>query len=319
MKRIISLVCLVGFVQAFSWEWEEYKRSHNKIYEDESEEELRWRTFNANKEIIDRHNEQYAAGKETFEMGVNQFTDLSPNEFESLMLSSQNMTEDEEDLIYDPPKSLKIPKSVDWRKLNAVTPVKDQGKCGSCWAFAAVATLEGRHFLKTKELINLSEQNLVDCSKRNKGCNGGLITWALKYIKKNRGIDTAKSYPYEAEQHHCRFSKLNVGATVLGIKKVRKRRESELAAAVATEGPIGVAVDASPFHHYRRGVLRKRCHKRANHAVTVVGYGTDHKGLDYWLVKNSWGTPFGENGYIRMARNHHNLCHIASHAVYPVV
>jgi len=237
------------------------------------------------------------------------------------MLSSLNTTEDEDegDLIYDPPENLKIPKSVDWRKLNAVTPVKEQGRCGSCWAFAAVASLEGRHFLKTKKLISLSEQNLVDCSKSDHGCHGGRATRALRYIKNNDGIDTEKSYPYEAKQHHCRFKDSNIGATVRDIVSVRSGSESALAAAVATKGPIAVSIDATHLHHYKKGVLQKPCHKKPSHAVTVVGYGKDHQGLDYWLVKNSWGEKFGEQGYVRMARNHNNLCHIASRPVYPVL
>jgi len=159
----------------------------------------------------------------------------------------------------------------------------------------------------------------LDCSKRNYGCNGGLARTALSYIKKNHGIDTASSYPYKAKKHHCRFSKAHIGATVKYIVYVRRGSESALASAVATKGPIAVEIDATHLHHYKRGVLRKRCHKRTNHAVTVVGYGKDSRDGYYWLVKNSWGKHYGEHGYVRMARNHNNMCSIASRPLYPVV
>ncbi|KAM8708761.1 hypothetical protein ACLKA7_015690 [Drosophila subpalustris] len=319
MKGIITLVSLIGFAQALSWEWEDFKLTHNKTYGTESEEQLRWRIFKANKEIIDRHNERYAAGQETFEMGINEFTDLLPKEFESLMLSSYNMTEDEGGLIYSPPPNVELPDTVDWRTKGAVTPVKNQGKCGSCWAFAAVATLEGQHFLRGGHLVELSEQNLLDCSTSDHGCNGGLASRALSYIRRNHGIDTARSYPYKARQQHCHFKKSYIGARVRSVAYVRRGSESALAAAVAAKGPIAVSIDASHLHHYKRGVLRKTCRKRSNHAVTVVGYGRDSRDGDYWLVKNSWGRRFGEHGYVRMARNYHNMCHIASRPLYPIV
>ncbi|KAL7732137.1 hypothetical protein ACLKA6_010265 [Drosophila palustris] len=319
MNGIITFVCVVGLAHGLSFEWEDFKLSHNKTYKTESEEHLRWRIFKANKEMIDRHNERYAAGQETFEMGVNEFTDLLPREFESLMLSSYNMTEDEGGLIYSPPPNVELPDTVDWRTKGAVTPVKNQGKCGSCWAFAAVATLEGQHFLRRGHLIELSEQNLLDCSTSDHGCKGGLASRALSYIRRNHGIDTAKSYPYKARKQPCHFKKSLIAATVRNIVHVKAGSEFALAAAVATKGPVAVSIDATHLQYYKRGVLRKTCHKKPNHAVTVVGYGKDIKEGDYWLVKNSWGIKRGEKGYVRMARKHHNMCHIATRPVYPIV
>ncbi|KAM8708762.1 hypothetical protein ACLKA7_015691 [Drosophila subpalustris] len=318
MNGIITIVCLVSLAQALSWEWEDFKLTHNKTYGTESQEQLRWRIFKANKEMIDRHNERYAAGQETFEMGINEFTDLLPKEFESLMLSSYNMTEDEGGLIYSPPVNVELPDTVDWREIGCVTPVKHQGSCRSCWAFAAVATLETHNCLRMGYLVELSEQNLVDCSKKDNGCGGGLASSAFRYIKENNGIDKEDMYPYKGKDQVCKFSKTSIGATIRDIVHVRQGSESALAAAVYN-GPVAVNIDGSHFQHYKRGVLRKACHKGMNHAVAVVGYGKDIKEGDYWLVKNSWGIKRGENGYVRMARNENNMCHIASRAVYPLV
>jgi cathepsin L len=185
--------------------------------------------------------------------------------------------------------------------------VKDQGQCGSCWAFSSTGSLEGQHFKATGQLVSLSEQNLVDCSgnQGNMGCNGGLMDQAFEYIKDNSGIDTEDSYPYEAVDDDCRFQAETVGATDTGFTDIPSKDESALQQAVATVGPISVAIDAShpSFQLYKRGGRlsstsmsrhTSRClvysepfcsQTRLDHGVLAVGYGTD-SGKDYWLVKN---------------------------------
>lgn len=166
---------------------------------------------------------------------------------------------------------------------------------------------------------------MVDCSTSfgNNGCNGGLMDYAFKYIKSNGGIDTEKSYPYEGVDDTCHFEKEDVGATDKGFVDIPEGNEKKLSEAVATVGPVSVAIDASQqsFQMYQNGVYydEKCSSENLDHGVLVVGYGTEPTGEDYWLVKNSWGTSWGDGGYIKMARNKENHCGIASSASYPLV
>ena len=224
-------------------------------------------------------------------------------------------------------KSIKsqIPDSIDWRTKGAVTPVGDQEQCGSCWAFAAVAALEGQHFKAAGKLVALSAQNLLDCSSAqgNQGCNGGLMDQAFQYIKDNKGIDTDASYPYKGVDQNCKFKAANVGATCSGFVDLTAGSEDELTNAVANIGPIAVAMDGShsSFQFYSSGIYYEPDCSSTNldHSPTVVGYGSQGSGQDFYIVKNSWGTSWGDQGYILMSRNKNNNCGIASMASYPTI
>ncbi|KAG1696136.1 Cathepsin L [Nymphon striatum] len=219
---------------------------------------------------------------------------------------------------------LDLPKTVDWRKEGLVTGVKNQGACGSCWAFSTTGSLEGQHKKKTGKLVSLSEQNLVDCSwaEGNLGCGGGLMDSAFQYIKKNKGIDSESSYPYQAEDEKCKYKKADDSAKVTGFVDIPNGDENALKKAVATVGPISVAIDANhpEFMSYSSGILDiPTCSSvDLDHGVLAVGYGTEN-GKDYWLVKNSWGTSWGMSGYVKMTRNKDNQCGIASKSSYPLV
>jgi len=211
--------------------------------------------------------------------------------------------------------------TVDWRTKGAVTPIKNQGQCGSCWAFSSTGSTEGAHFLAKGALISLSEQNLVDCSNAegNQGCNGGLMTQAFDYIIKNHGIDTESSYPYTAQNGNCHFSAANIGSTLVTYTNVQSGSEADLVAKINL-GPTSVAIDAShsSFQLYKSGIYYEpACSSSAlDHGVLAVGYGSTGS-KDYYIVKNSWGTDWGMAGYIDMSRNRNNNCGIATMATLP--
>jgi len=337
----LSLVVLLGFLAtsyAVSFfevvveEWEAWKTIHRKDYNSTEEEKFRMKIYMENKQRIAKHNTRYYQGHHNYKLEMNHYGDLLPHEFSGMMNGFrqdlkllQGANGQKEAATFIPPANVELPKNVDWREKGAVTPVKDQGQCGSCWSFSATGALEGQHFRQTGKLVSLSEQNLVDCSTSygNHGCNGGLMDFAFKYIKDNHGIDTEASYPYEAVDDTCHFKKRDVGATDVGFVDIKQGDEEALKAAVATVGPVSVAIDASQpsFQFYSEGVYDEPACSPINldHGVLCIGYGVSDDGQEYWLVKNSWNTVWGDQGYIKMARNKNNMCGIASSASYPQV
>merc|ERR1711928_278204 len=210
-----------------------------------------------------------------------------------------------------------VPYSMKMNQFGDMLPEQFEG----CWSFSATGALEGQYFRKTGQLISLSEQNLIDCSSSygTHGCNGGVVQWAYNYIKDNRGVDTESSYPYEGRDASCRYSSAYRGATCTGYVSIRRNDENDLLNAVGSVGPVSVSLYASTqgFQFYSSGVyVDSSCPKTINHAVLAVGYGTDSYYGPYWIIKNSWGTGWGDAGYIKMARGG-NQCGIASQACYP--
>jgi len=212
--------------------------------------------------------------------------------------------------------------SLDWRTKAAVTPIKDQGQCGSCWAFSTTGSVEGAHAIASGSLVSLSEQQLMDCStpEGNMGCDGGLMDDAFEYILLNKGITGEKDDPYLANSGKCPGT-APVRATISGFKDIPVGDEKALMAAVNL-GPVSIAIEADQFvfQFYSGGVLDSAaCGTNLDHGVLVVGYGTDSaSSKPYWIVKNSWGTSWGESGYVRLVRDK-NQCGLSDAASYPTV
>ena len=329
---VLATAQAISFFELVNQEWTTFKMEHNKVYKNDIEERFRMKIFMDNKHKIAKHNGNYEMKKVSYKLKMNKYGDMLHHEFVNTLNGfnkSINTQLRSERLpiaaSFIEPANVVLPKTVDWREHGAVTPVKDQGHCGSCWSFSATGALEGQHFRRTGILIALSEQNLIDCSGKygNNGCNGGLMDQAFQYIKDNKGLDTEVTYPYEAENDKCRYNAANSGARDVGYVDIPQGNEKKLKAAVATIGPVSVAIDAShqSFQFYSEGVYYEpECSsENLDHGVLAVGYGTDENGQDYWLVKNSWGETWGDNGYIKMARNKLNHCGIASTASYPLV
>lgn len=317
----------VSFFEVVVEEWEGWKILHQKNYSTATEEKFRMKIFMENKARIAKHNGRAHMGHHSYTLKMNHYGDLLPHEFTTMMNGyKKDLKTGLLGATYIAPANVQLPKEIDWRTKGAVTPVKNQGQCGSCWSFSATGSLEGQNFRKTGKLVSLSEQNLIDCSVSygNHGCQGGLMDFAFKYIKDNGGIDTERSYPYEGEDDRCRYKKGDKGASDVGFTDIPAGNEDALKAALATVGPVSIAIDASQpsFQFYSEGVYNEpNCSpENLDHGVLAVGYGTlSSTGEDYFLVKNSWGTTWGDEGYIKMARNKNNQCGVASSASYPIV
>lgn len=282
----------------------------------------RYNVFKANVDHINHVNSQNLS----YTLGVNQFADLTAEEWQATYLGYNNIERDFARSANAPETSAGLlgatylGDEVDWVTKGAVTPVKDQGQCGSCWSFSATGSMEGALQIASGKLVSLSEQQLVDCagSFGNMGCNGGLMDYAFEYVIKN-GLTTEDSYSYTGRDGSCQASSKKSAIQLSGYSDVKQGDEDALLQAVAM-GPVSVAIEAdkSAFQLYKGGVLDSPfCGKQLDHGVLAVGYGTDSaSGLDFWKVKNSWGGSWGEEGYIRMVRGK-NMCGIASQPSYP--
>ncbi|CAF3108664.1 unnamed protein product [Rotaria sp. Silwood2] len=308
--------------------WELFKQVYGNEYASIEEETTRRIIWETNLDMIDQHNLKAGMGVYSYTLKMNQFGDMTNEEFNEKMNGFKIKNTDSSKFdrhTHMVPQNFGPTDYVDWRTKGYVTSVKDQGQCGSCWAFSATGALEGQHFRKTKSLISLSEQNLIDCSSMfgNMGCEGGLMDSAFQYIKVNKGIDTESSYSYEAHDGKCRFTRENVGAIDTGFVDTISHNETDLEVAIATIGPISVAVDAShsSFQFYSSGIYDEPdcSDTKLNHGMLAVGYNDTTQYHEYYIVKNSWGTSWGMQGYIWMRRNYYNQCGIATMASYPLV
>jgi C1A family cysteine protease len=326
VSLFVLAICTIAFCQELQENeyeslWNQFVSEHSKTYKPH-EVMNRFTTFKDNVNFIVDHNKNHAA-RLGYTVGVNQFADMTNAEFKRAytgLNALQKPTQDAVELL----DTANLPANIDWTTKNAVTPVKNQGQCGSCWAFSTTGSVEGAYAIKTGKLLSFSEQELVSCagSFGNQGCNGGLMDNGFKYIQQS-GDTLESNYPYTGKTGTCNKAKTSpVAVKVTGYKDVASKNEAQLQAAVAQQ-PVSVAIEAdqSGFQFYKSGVFSGKCGTKLDHGVLVVGYGTDN-GKDYWKVKNSWAATWGDKGYIRMARNIQNKagqCGVAMQPSYPTV
>ncbi|PHT57030.1 Cysteine proteinase RD21a [Capsicum baccatum] len=306
--------------------YEQWLAEHGKVYNALGEKDKRFEIFKDNLRFIEEHNN---LENRTYKVGLNQFADLTNEEYGAMYLGTRSdarrrlvKSKRPSQRYASRPNEL-LPHSVDWRRRGAVAPVKNQGSCGSCWAFSTVAAVEGINQIVTGEMITLSEQELVDCDRaHNVGCNGGLMDYAFEFIISNGGMDTENHYPYRGVEGRCDPVRKNYKVVSIDGYEDVPRNERALQKAVAHQ-PVSVAIEASgrAFQLYSSGVFTGKCGEQVDHGVVVVGYGSEG-GKDYWIVRNSWGTKWGENGYVKMERNvknaHLGKCGIMTEASYPI-
>jgi len=318
--RLIILLSL--FFNVFSFEYEQlfndFLTKYNKNYHTRAEFNNRLNIFIENHKFIEEHNSRNG----TYQLGMNHLGDLRSDELKlGYNLGKDSCSKFNIDYQYT-----SLPSSMDWRNKNAVTPVKDQGQCGSCWSFSASGAMEGAWSIATGDLISISEQQLVDCSSGffsygNHGCNGGLMDYAFQYAIDN-GMCIESDYPYQAVQNSCESSCTKY-AEFSSCVDVTPNNQQDLAAAVAQQ-PVSIAIEADTkvFQLYKSGVITgDACGTKLDHGVLIVGYGTE-SGQDYWLVKNSWSDQWGDGGYVKIGKsdstNDVGVCGIASTPSYPV-
>lgn len=258
----------------------------------------------------------------TFKVGVNQFSCHTPAEYKSI-LGVRGINNNLHKKVAKKSTKSTAPDSFDWREKGVVNAIKDQASCGSCWAFSAIATSESAYAIKSGQLLSFSEQNLVDCAPCY-GCNGGWSDAACNYVisKQNGQFNSEEDYPYTAVDGTCSFDASKGIGKISDIAAVSYGDENELKEKIVQYGVASVSISAgnTPFMSYTSGILDDdECTFWASidHAVAAVGYGSEN-GVDYWIVRNSWGTSWGEDGYVRMSRNKNNQCQIASQAFVAV-
>ncbi|XP_069621886.1 cathepsin J-like isoform X1 [Ranitomeya imitator] len=299
----------------FDQEWSTWKTKYNKKYSSTREEIHRRKIWEDTWHKVQEHNKLADEGRSTYWMAMNHFADISPEEVKR---KSCLMTNGPETQASTFSYGLKegLPDHVDWRESKCVTPAKNQGYCGSCWAFATVGVVESRLCIKNHNLMTLSEQQLVDCDRTDQACCGGLPIYAFTYAT-HTGLMKSQDYEYEGKQNDCQYNE-DKAITLNVTKYYNLPDEESIVSSVALEGPVavGFAVDHD-FNMYSHGIFDGECAEDANHAIIAMGYGSekneDGEEQPYWIIKNSWGEEWGEKGFAKVQRSI-DKCFISKYA-----
>lgn len=299
----------------YEYAFQQYTRENNKNYPTSDEYVYRLQVFADNMDKIEEHNSKASS----YKLGLNRFADLTEAEFERSIESGSRSKSNANKKQPVKTNAGEIPTEIDWTTKGAVSQVKDQGACGSCWAFSVTGALESAYYLKNKVMLDLSEQELVDCSGSygNQGCNGGLEAQGYRFVA-DKGLCSQVDYPYHAKDESCKTTCKSVISTS-GYVQIPEG-EAELAEAVSLH-PVSVAVNASPIQLYKSGIFTGSCSPNLNHAVLGVGYGAEN-GVKFWKIKNSWGKKWGEEGYFRLLKDNGSaggLCGCALDDTYPTL
>jgi len=258
--------------------------------------------------------------------GITKFMDLTPEEFSEKYLIPKGKIQQQDKEMIQLPLSDDIPVRFDWNDKKAVTPVYDQGQCGSCWAFSATEAIESQWFLAGHSLVSLSPQQIVDCDqgRGDEGCNGGDTPTAYAYVIAAGGMDTMQDYPYTAEDDTCAFKSNEVAASIKDWTYITKtKNETEMQQKLLTSGPLSICVDAQVWQFYVGGVITEFCGTDLDHCVLITGYDDAYvdwigETVQIWKIRNSWGSDWGEEGYVYVERGY-DLCGVADEVTIPLV
>lgn len=329
LSFLTALFASITLASTTPFTFDEFKQEYNKQYISKEEETMRKAIYEHNLRYIFTENQK----EHTYKLGVNEYADLTTDEFFGNSRRSSNYQKYTKyhkhfNKSFSVINNDDLPTEIDWTTKNAVTPIKNQGQCGSCWSFSTTGSIEGINAITSGNLISLSEQQLVDCSTEygNQGCNGGMPIWAYQYVIDNGGICSESSYPYTGQDGSCQ--KCNPVVEISGYVNVTANSGDALKTALSKQ-PVSVIIEADQmtFQFYSSGVLTSGCGNNLDHAVLAVGYGTNSNGQEYLKIKNSWGTSWGLNGYILLgfdsSSNSQNggsgVCGVLSMPTYPTM
>jgi cathepsin F len=306
MKVLLSLLIVSVFsIDDLNDQFNNFTAAYNRTYNSDGEKNARFWVFKQNIMRLNGDNNS------SWNQGVTQFFDLTQQEFQNTYLTfnipfSELMTALVDDSNTEATRLLaSIPTNFDWRTSGAVTPVKDQGQCGCCWAFSSVANIESLYYIKYRQVVDLAEQQLLNCDTYDSGCNGGSMMNAFAYLKSSTGLIKESDLPYTSSSATCAISNFLPVAKVTASTRYPYTNESSIASFLYSNGPLAVAINGNILFNYVSGIIKatsSQCDPtNLNHAVLIVGYGVSGT-TSYWIVKNSWGVYWGESGYFRIAK-----------------